>query len=281
MFALAFYYILIPGLLLWLGLRLEIFSTNRLPKLLAGQSTAILGTISLASSTIDANEEHFPTQPKLKPVTHRTPLDNSSYASRVANYLDICAEVQCESNIGMLSMIPKIILLGNRGVGKSSLINAITQLRIMLEEEPPMLCPIEIRLRRGVRNQADCLALVGIGQPPKLFEKTTRMEELPDILRRARIRVLRPTIYITGDLASANTGVAFSDRIIIVEIEGAAVDIDLVEFPDIHSVVIPYIELILRAKDGRRNLEAWMPLLTLESNLLLLTIPLEDIGVHL
>src|SRR5438046_6805485 len=87
---------------------------------------------------------------------HRTLLDNTRYSRRIHQVLDILERLQHRlSNNEIAFFPPKSVLLGSHGSGKSSLIEAITQIPVpcSIEGERCTNCPMEIRLRRG--NEGD------------------------------------------------------------------------------------------------------------------------------
>src|SRR5947207_5950308 len=105
--------------------------------------------------------------------------------------------------------LPKIAVIGNQSAGKSSLIEAISQVRLPRASGTCTRCPMEVFLRRGeakTPNQWNCKVSLrfehdeGI-QKPRLgmfeFGRTTTKEDVALLLRRAQLAILNPGDKLT------------------------------------------------------------------------------------
>jgi vacuolar protein sorting-associated protein 1 len=149
--------------------------------------------------------------------------------------------------------LPKIAVIGNQSAGKSSLIEAISQVKLPRASGTCTRCPMEVILHRGdpeAPDQWNCKVSLrfehdeGI-QKQKFgtfeFGKTTEKETVPLLLRRAQLAILNPGDDIGNykDLSEAQCKeiskalMRFSRNTVVLEITGAEVDVTFVDLPGI------------------------------------------------
>ena len=179
--------------------------------------------------------------------SHRTLLDNTKYAHRVHQVLDTLTTLEHRlPDNGIAFSPPKLVLLGSHGSGKSSLIEAITQIPVpySIEGERCTKCPMEIRLRRGNEGgQWRCWVSV-LRKTSTLrgsnelvpFDSTTKKADLELLLRRARLATFNPSSFVSyrldvEDPPQPGQEDQISEDIIVVNITGAAVELTLIDLP--------------------------------------------------
>jgi hypothetical protein len=148
--------------------------------------------------------------------------------------------------------LPKIVLVGNQSCGKSSLIEAISQVKVPRDDNTCTRCPIEVRLygQGGVawncnvslrRRSADNFQITD-------FANTRDLNAVESILRRAQRAILNPGI--DSEVFRSENAInqpatderMFSDDTIIVEIVGMDMDITFIDLPGlIASVPTPLV----------------------------------------
>ena len=178
---------------------------------------------------------------------HRTLLDRTRYAVRVRKVLDTLTTLQHRlPGNGIAFSPPKLVLLGGHGSGKSSLIEAITQIPVpcSIEGERCTKCPMEIRLRRGNEgSQWSCSVSVlrktsSLRGPNELvpFDSITNKADLQLLLQRARLATFNPSSFASyrldvEDPPQPGREDQISEDVIIVNITGAAVELTLIDLP--------------------------------------------------
>jgi len=161
---------------------------------------------------------------------HRTPLDNTGYTGLRKELDNILRPLRNDAVIvQILSLMvnPHILLIGESGSGKSSLMSAITQIPLTTAEGGGNdRCPVKVRLtRRGqvpfpiyqvsVSNSDDGLQPIG---------ETADKEELQALMQRA---------YLVATVAEA----PISNDMIQVDVLGADVDAEFIELPGLNPVI--------------------------------------------
>jgi GTPase SAR1 family protein len=139
--------------------------------------------------------------------------------------------------------LPKIALVGNQSSGKSSLIEAISQIGLPRDVGTCTRCPMEVRLYEGEEGWSCTVSLRRFNAKgaarTELFDKTTNRKDVELILRRAQLAILnqdKPVEdFVHLDVASYGTGStrAFSGDMIVVDIVGAQVNVTFIDLPGI------------------------------------------------
>jgi vacuolar protein sorting-associated protein 1 len=145
--------------------------------------------------------------------------------------------------------LPKIAVIGNQSSGKSSLIEAISQIKVPRDSGTCTRCPMEVVLMTGKgREDWHCKVSLRVehedfpGQQLGVFEfgETRVKEEVTEILSQAQLAVLNPRIsYKTFTQLDRNQckahsrGVNFSRNTVVMEITGADVDVTFIDLPGI------------------------------------------------
>ena len=149
--------------------------------------------------------------------------------------------------------LPKIAVIGNQSAGKSSLIEAISQIKVPRASGTCTRCPMEVILTSATQhNDWHCKVSLRIdhadvsGRQLGVFEfkDTNSKEEVPHILRRAQLAILNPSSpmshFLTLDEEQCNGHVRevnFSRNTVVLEITGAEVDVTFIDLPGIISNV--------------------------------------------
>jgi hypothetical protein len=178
--------------------------------------------------------------------------------------------------------LPTIALVGNQSSGKSSLIEAISTIKLPQDIDTCTRCPMEVRLcEEGEEGWSCTVSLRRFNSQPanggprtEFFEKTTNKKEVELILRRAQLAILNPDkpveYFVHLDLANDTTasGTAFSKDMIVVDIVGAKVNVTFIDLPGITNLDIDsdvktqwLVSLTLSRKGSLRKWwRTWQPL---------------------
>jgi hypothetical protein len=165
---------------------------------------------------------------------HRTLLDDSPYAKRIAAVRNTLDAIPPEERGNATLHSPGIVLLGNRGCGKSSLMYALAQIPIHLSptenDEPlPTRCPVQLNLRRTPGEAwRSVIWIYPRGQERYEFERTNEKRELLRLIRRAQTEVL----------ARIDGNRVISENKIVVQIWGAETEFNIIEVPGIDEVLL-------------------------------------------
>jgi GTPase SAR1 family protein len=147
--------------------------------------------------------------------------------------------------------LPKIAVIGNQSAGKSSLIEAISQIKVPRASGTCTRCPMEVILSQseGERRWECSVSLrfdhrdVPRGRLGSFaFAKTHSKDEVTQILRKAQLAILNPTESM-GDILRLDEHecethtreVNFSRNTVVMEIIGADVDVTFIDLPGIIS----------------------------------------------
>jgi GTPase SAR1 family protein len=156
--------------------------------------------------------------------------------------------------------LPKIAVIGNQSAGKSSLIEAISQIQVPRAGGTCTRCPMEVSLtssdhvggwqgKVSLRLETD----LPNGRRPGvyLFGTTTVKEHIPKILRRAQLAILNPArnyadfINLPDDKCeNFPSAKMFSTNTVVLEITGADVDVSFIDLPGIISNVPNVVSLL-------------------------------------
>ncbi len=138
--------------------------------------------------------------------------------------------------------LPKIAVIGSQSVGKSSLIEAISQIKlprkagtactrcpmevILSSDDVPWICKISLRYQHEVVP----------------FAETANKHEVTLLLRRAQLAILNPERKIDeflelsdAECDSETVATQFSRDTVVIEISGAGVDVTFIDLPGIIS----------------------------------------------
>jgi GTPase SAR1 family protein len=185
-------------------------------------------------------------EPSLKPET--SPLSKTNYAfSR--QQLNNVMKLLRDSDMEELIKLPKIVLIGNQSAGKSSLIEAISQIKVPRASGTCTRCPMEVILSCSPEQWQAKVSLRLSPEDPRShpsstlpFVETFNKGEITLILRRAQLAVLDPNKPLKGflDLTERqceeySPALRFSDSIVVLEISGADVDVTFIDLPGIIS----------------------------------------------
>ena len=168
-------------------------------------------------------------------------IAETSYARKFRELLDV---IDALRECGLESEnipLPKIAMVGPQSSGKSSLIEAISQIRVPRASGTCTRCPMDIRLRKG--GQWTCRVSVRFeiagNQHTDLFDTTNDKHQVEKILRRAQLAILNPgtpiEIFRSVDPDAYNRPLEkiFSKDMVVVEVNGAPVDLTLIDLPGV------------------------------------------------
>ena len=146
--------------------------------------------------------------------------------------------------------LPKIAVIGNQSAGKSSLIEAISQIKVPRASGTCTRCPMEVMLTSGNQDHWHCKVSLRIdhseipGQLLGLFEfgETESRDEVTGLLSRAQLAILNPG-RLFGNLSDLKESeckdypreINFSKNSVVLEITGAEVDVTFIDLPGIIS----------------------------------------------
>ena len=166
---------------------------------------------------------------------------------------DVVARLR-DCGTDQLVNLPKIAVIGNQSSGKSSLIEAISQVKVPRSTGTCTRCPMEVILRRGTGESGEWNCRISlrmnhnaagekVGESaPIIFAETKHKWEVHDLLRGAQLAILNPekdpALFIRDNHADAEeTSLKFSPNSIVMEITGHSVDITFIDLPGIISSV--------------------------------------------
>jgi vacuolar protein sorting-associated protein 1 len=139
--------------------------------------------------------------------------------------------------------LPKIAVIGNQSAGKSSLLEAISQIRLPRASGTCTRCPMEIALRRGDPENWSCTVSLRFENSKHgsiEFGTTTSKDAVTDLLRRAQLAILNPNAKVEDfynlteiQCKDYSKALNFSKDIVVLEIIGADVDVTFVDLPGI------------------------------------------------
>lgn len=178
---------------------------------------------------------------KMSTPIHHTPLDYTEYAERAREAVDLINEINRDMPVNL--NIPKVVLIGEQGSGKSSLIEILAQVPLprSINNRKGTRCPIEIHLSGG--DEWRCSVFIrNIQGQSQNFDETTDKDVVPLLLSRAqhaafnftyqhhlRLNVANPPAYLVP-LGSV------SRNVVEVKITGAGVDAIFVDLPGLGPV---------------------------------------------
>lgn len=173
---------------------------------------------------------------------HRTPLDKTGYTSLRKELDNILRSLRHDPVIAQI-LNPCILLIGESGSGKSSLMSAITQIPLTTAEGVANdRCPVKVRLIRreqdpvpiyqvSVFNSTDGLQPIG---------RTPDKEELQALIQRAYLATTVAEVPILNDM-------------IQVDVLGAEVDAEFIELPGLNLVIYRLNTIADKIRTGIRR----------------------------
>lgn len=147
--------------------------------------------------------------------------------------------------------LPKIVVTGNQSAGKSSLIEAISKIKVPRCRGTTTRCPMEVILRSNKTEDWNCHIRVRFEDPEVQTGRalgtvdlatTQRPEEVTLFIRRAQLAVLNPDEdpmhFLEFDETQCEEYVSklsFSKDMVVVEINNAEDDVTFIDLPGIIS----------------------------------------------
>jgi len=178
----------------------------------------------------------------------RSPLSKTNYAfSR--QELNKLTKMLRDAGIEEVIKLPKIALIGNQSAGKSSLIEAISQIKVPRASGTCTRCPMEVVLSSSSQPWQAKVSLRPSKEDPRShvsstidFAETYSKEETTLILRRAQLAVLNPNkpfdafLELDDEQCERYSPMQmFSNSTVVLEISGADVDVTFIDLPGIIS----------------------------------------------
>ena len=169
--------------------------------------------------------------------------------------------------------LPRIVVMGNQGSGKSSLIEAIAKISLPQAKGTTTRCPTEIILKTEVHDGPKYRVSLKIMYQPDgtplansksgEFDSTDSPDELRRIINCAQLAILNPTkgkeeFLKLGEpqCESYRSDLAFSKNVVVLDVTGAESDITLYDLPGIIShveKVSMFVSVLLTVCLGRRQ----------------------------
>jgi hypothetical protein len=142
--------------------------------------------------------------------------------------------------------LPKIAVIGSQSAGKSSLIEAISKIKLPRKAGTACTrCPMEVILSS---EKGPCLWICKISlrydHEVLPFAETTNKDDVTLLLRRAQLAILNPERRIEEfiglsesecDSEAETVAIQFSRDTVVIEISGAEVDVTFIDLPGIIS----------------------------------------------
>jgi len=197
-----------------------------------------------------------------------TSLHIQVLVGEINNMLDA---IRVEGVLGSLKL-PRIVVMGNQGSGKSSLIDRITKIDLSKAKGTTTRCPMEIILKTEVHEGPKYRVSLRIkfrfdGTPlvnskPDEFASMNNPEELTRIIICIQLAILNPGkgkdeffALEKQQYESYQSRLAFSKNVIVVEVTGSESDLTLYDLPGIISHVEKvsiFVVVLLTECLGRR-----------------------------
>lgn len=176
-------------------------------------------------------------------------LGNTPYALSRQKLNEIINMLRDCGTEGIIKL-PKIAVIGNQSAGKSSLIEAISQIKLPRASGTCTRCPMEVILRRSSEKWRAKVSLRFDHNDPRAkkksepnpFAETDNPKEITLFLRRAQLAILNPGKSVEefkylDDAQCGKCDIAqkFSQSTVVLEITGADVDVTFIDLPGIIS----------------------------------------------
>jgi hypothetical protein len=180
-------------------------------------------------------------------------LKDSSYDSSTKALNEVITRLRDCGTEQVLSL-PKIAVVGSQSAGKSSLIEAISQIKVPRASGTCTRCPMEVILRRGPAASWHCKVSLRLeydasgnklGIPTVFFfGETDAKEKVTNLLRFAQWSILNESEtrlsydqLVSEKRPRQKPTLLFSRNLIVLEISGANIDITFIDLPGIISNV--------------------------------------------
>ena len=176
-------------------------------------------------------------------------LGNTHYALSRQKLNEIINMLRDCGTEGIIKL-PKIAVIGNQSAGKSSLIEAISQIKLPRASGTCTRCPMEVILRRSSEKWRAKVSLRFDHNDPRAkkksepnpFAETDNPKEITLFLRRAQLAILNPGKSVeefkyldNAQCDKCETAQKFSQSTVVLEITGADVDVTFIDLPGIIS----------------------------------------------
>lgn len=178
-------------------------------------------------------------------------LEDTSYGRSTTLLNDVIARLRDCGTDGIVDL-PKIVVIGNESSGKSSLIEAISEVKVPRAADTCTRCPMEVILRRGGGKTDEWKCRIslrkdhnGAGEKvgdstPILFAETTSKTEVTDLLRGAQLAILNPEVdpafFVRANLDyTVASSLKFSWNTVVMDITGYHLDITFIDLPGLFS----------------------------------------------
>src|SRR5271156_236333 len=128
-------------------------------------------------------------------------LGDTGYGSLSRGKLNDIVKSLRDCGTEELIKLPKIAVIGNQSAGKSSLIEAISRIKVPRASGTCTRCPMEVALSRSDVEQWKCKVSLrfehdsvpeGKSMGTHFFAETCHRDNVPLILRRAQLAILNP-----------------------------------------------------------------------------------------
>jgi hypothetical protein len=182
-------------------------------------------------------------------------LGHTRYAQLLNKIIHDLDKAGCDEVVSL----PRIAVLGNQSSGKSSLIEAICEIKVPRATGTCTRCPMEVRL--STLNHPEWRGKIWLKVQvsnergdtewrQQLFTTVTHRDEVPLALKRAQLALLNPSLKDRTHFlrysdtaciaAAASAETKFSSSIVVLEITGADVDVSFIDLPGIIQRVCDY-----------------------------------------
>lgn len=186
-------------------------------------------------------------------------LGETEYAYSARNLTQLIKSLR-DAGIEEVVQLPRVAVIGNQSSGKSSLIEAICQIKVPRASGTCTRCPTEIilstsedvdewrsivslRLQHDAPHQRSGTYLIGT---------TTRKEDIPQLVSRAQLAVLNPLEdpssfrnFSEEECSHYKSALTFSRDVVVIEVIGADIDITFVDLPGLITNVSNSSEICL------------------------------------
>lgn len=196
-----------------------------------------------------APQDSFPSGPH-PDLDTTTSLISGAYALSAEKLNEISKLLRQCGIERVVPPLPKIAVIGNQSAGKSSLIEAISKIKVPRSKGTTTRCPMEVVLRsKGsdgwrclVQLRFECSSDVPAGRKLETvdFTETQTPEDISLIIRRAQLAILNPTKdpkeFLNLDQAQCEKHpleFKFSRNLVVLEITNANVDVTFIDLPGI------------------------------------------------
>jgi hypothetical protein len=206
-----------------------------------------------ASQFIRSRLSGTPTLPSQTDTTTNNLLGNTRFALSARERNEHVNNLK-DCGIDALISLPKIVFVGDQSSGKSSLIEAITRVKIPRGRDTCTRCPMEVQLFQAKETEDwSCTVKLHFqddfniqGVPARTpgtfqFDSTTDRNEVELLIARAQLAILNPTTpyerfrtLTKEDIEShVENELTFSKNSVTLKIIGDVVDLTFVDLPGV------------------------------------------------